>query len=83
MSEKVQEVLRNAFPKIQQLFQEKIKPGALAAAQNDEMFRPACKLIYSTLPFPIRIFVSEDTFVQFCFQHRDKLTVDNTTPCAA
>lgn len=68
-----QNALNQYLPKIQQIFQQHIKPGVLTAAQNDNVLQPVCKLAYSTLPFPVRLIVSEDRFVEFCLTNRDKL----------
>ncbi|MBI4748871.1 MAG: hypothetical protein HY774_10310 [Acidobacteria bacterium] len=68
-----QNVLNQYLPKIQHVFQKHIKPGVLTAAQNDNVLQPVCKLAYSTLPFPVRLIVSEDKFVDFCLANRDKL----------
>lgn len=68
-----QNALNQYLPKIQQVFQAHIKPGVLTAAQNDSVLQPVCKLAYITLPFPVRLVVSEDKFVDFCLTNRDKL----------
>ena len=65
--------LEEHWPKVQQLFQEKVGPAALAAAQNDEAMRSLFKLVYDALPFPVRPMVKEETFVQFCFANRNRL----------
>jgi hypothetical protein len=61
------------WPRVQQLFQEKVGPAALAAAHNDETVTSAAKLVHEALPFPLRMVVKQDTFVEFCLAHRDKL----------
>jgi len=61
------------WPRIQQLFKEKVGPAALAAAHNDETVTSAAKLVHEALPFPLRMLVKQDAFVQFCLAHRDKL----------
>jgi hypothetical protein len=30
-------------------------------------------MAYEAMPFPVRMAVKEDVFVQFCFSHRDRL----------
>jgi hypothetical protein len=68
-----QEKIQENWPRVQQIFQEKIGPAALAAAKNDDQMRSVFKMAYEALPFPLRMVVKEDVFVQFCFAHRDNL----------
>jgi hypothetical protein len=68
-----QEKIQENWPKVQQVFQEKIGPAALAVAKNDDQMGSVFKLAHEALPFPIRMFVKEDAFIQFCFSHRDNL----------
>lgn len=72
-----QEKIEENWPKIQQVFQEKIGPAALAAAKNDDQMRSVFKMAHEALPFPLRMIVKEDAFIQFCFLHRDKLLPKN------
>ena len=73
LDQKAQEVLEENWPKVQQLFQEKVGPAALAAAQNDEAMRILFKLVYAALPFPVHLVVKEPAFTTFCFSRRDRL----------
>ena len=73
LDQSAQQKIEEHWPKIQQVFQEKVGPAALAAAQNDDTMRSVFKLAYEALPFPIRMVIKEDVFVQFCFSHRDNL----------
>jgi hypothetical protein len=68
-----QQKIEENWPKIQQVFQEKVGPAALAAAQDDDQMRSVFKMAHQALPFPLRLVVKEDAFVQFCFAHRDNL----------
>jgi hypothetical protein len=67
--------LEENWPKIQQLFQEKVGPAALAAAKDDEKFASAVKIVYEVLPFPVKLVVKQDAFRQYCLLHRDRLIV--------
>lgn len=69
--------LEENWPKIQQLFQEKIGPAALAAAKDDQTFDSATAIVYEALPFPIKLLVKPDAFHQFCSAHRDRLLAGN------
>jgi hypothetical protein len=73
LDQKAQEVLEENWPKVQQLFQEKVGPAALAAAQNDEAMQILFKLVYAALPFPVHLVVKEPAFMAFCFSRRDRL----------
>ena len=73
LDQSAQQKIEEHWPKIQQVFQERVGPAALAAAQNDDTMRSVFKLAYGALPFPIRLAIKEDVFVQFCFSHRDNL----------
>ncbi len=68
-----QQKIEENWPKVQQVFQEKVGPAAIALAQNDEQMRSVFKMAHGALPFPVRLVVKEDAFVQFCFTHRDNL----------
>jgi hypothetical protein len=73
LDQNAQEKIEEHWPKVQQIFQEKIGPAALAAASNDDKMRSLFKLAYEAIPFPGRMLIKEDAFVQFCFSHRDRL----------
>jgi hypothetical protein len=68
-----QEKIQENWPKVQQVFQEKIGPAALEAAKNDDQMRSVFQMAHQALPFPVRMVVKEDAFIQFCFAHRDNL----------
>ena len=73
LEQKSHAAIEENWPKIQQLFQEKVGPAALSAAQNDEQMERLFKVVHLALPFPINLAVREDAFVKFCFAHRDRL----------
>jgi hypothetical protein len=73
IDQKTNTAIEENWPKVQQVFQEKVGPAALAAAQNDEQMTSLFKLVYAALPFPVHMAVKEDAFVKFCFAHRDRL----------
>jgi hypothetical protein len=70
-----QKKIEENWPKIQQLFREKVGPAVLAAAKDDEKFASAVKIVYEALPFPVKLVVKQDAFLQFCLAHRDDLIV--------
>jgi len=69
----VQEKIEDYWPKVQQIFQEKVGPAVLAAAKDDDAMRSLFKLVYEALPFPLKMVVKEGAFVEFCFANRDNL----------
>ena len=73
VEQKTHVAIEENWPKIQQLFQEKVGPAALSAAQNDEAMERLFKVVYLALPFPVNLAVKEDAFVRFCFQNRNRL----------
>jgi hypothetical protein len=73
LDQNAQEKIEEHWPKVQQIFQERVGPAALAAAKSDDTMRSLFKMAYEAMPFPVRMAVKEDVFVQFCFSHRDKL----------
>jgi hypothetical protein len=73
LDEKTNKAIEENWPKIQQIFQEKVGPAALAAAQDDAKMQTVFKVAYTALPFPIQLVVKEDAFIKFCFTHRDRL----------
>jgi hypothetical protein len=66
-------LMEENWPKVQQVFQEKVGPAALAAAQNDQTMEKIFKLVYAALPFPVHLAVKEEAFVKFCFANKDRL----------
>jgi len=73
LDQNAQGKIEEHWPKVQQIFQEKVGPAALAAANNDDTMRSLFKIAYEAIPFPGRMMIKEEAFVQFCFDHRDKL----------
>ena len=73
LDQKTEKTIEENWPKIQQVFQEKVGPAALAAAKNDEQMQSLFKFVYAALPFPVHMAVKEEAFVKFCFEHRDRL----------
>ena len=73
MEQKTEAAIEENWPKVQQLFQEKVGPAALAAARDDKTMESLFKLVYAALPFPVHMAVKEEAFVKFCFSHRDRL----------
>jgi len=73
MDQKTQIAMEENWPRVQQVFREKVGPAALAAAQNDDAMEKLFKLVYAALPFPIHLAVKEEAFVKFCFGNRDRL----------
>jgi len=65
--------LEQHWPQVQTLFAEKVGPAALAAAADDAKMTLLFKVVYAALPSPVKVIVKEDSFVQFCFSHRDQL----------
>jgi hypothetical protein len=73
LDQKTHVVIEENWPKVQEVFREKVGPAALAAAQNDEQMEKLFKLVYLALPFPIHLAVKEDAFVKFCFANRERV----------
>ena len=73
LDQKTQIAIEENWPKVQEIFREKVGPAALAAAKDDEQMQKLFKLVYMALPFPIHLAVKEEAFVRFCFAHRDTL----------
>jgi hypothetical protein len=73
LDQKTEKAIEENWPKIQQVFKEKVGPAALAAAKDDEKMQSLFKLVYAALPFPVHLAVKEEAFIKFCFSHRDRL----------
>ena len=76
LDQKSEKVVEEHWPQIQKVFQEKVGPAALAAAQDDEMMRLLLEGAYTVFmsSHPIlRFTIKKETFVMFCFKHRDRL----------
>ena len=78
LDQKAEAAIEENWPKVQQLFQEKVGPAALAAAQNDQAMEALFKVVYLALPFPVHLVVKQPAFVAFCFSHRDRLLPTST-----
>jgi hypothetical protein len=76
-------LIEEHWPHIQRLFQEKVGPGALAAAQDNSKMELLFRIVYSVLPSPVKVVVKEGTFIQFCFSHRDQLLPPGKSPANA
>lgn len=72
-----QRMLEEQLPTLQRLLKEHLKEKPLAAARsalhNEETMRKTFGALYDCLPKPVCRFVTEDAFVRFCFQHRERL----------
>jgi len=77
-----QRKIEENWPKIQQMFQEKVGPAVLAAAQDDASMTKAILIVYEILPFPLRMIVKQQDFVNFCLRHRDRL-IEPASPSGA
>lgn len=73
LRQQAEQVMDEHWPRVQQLFQEKVGPAAIAAANDDAKMEVLFKVVYLALPFPIHMAVQEPVFVRFCFAHRDHL----------
>jgi hypothetical protein len=73
LDQKTEKAIEENWPKIQQVFEEKVGPAALAAAQDDQKMESLFKLVYIALPLPVHLVIKEDAFVKYCFSHRDRL----------
>jgi hypothetical protein len=73
---KSEAAIEEHWPKIQQELKERLGPAGIAAVHNDQTMESTFKLVYSALPFPIRMAVKEEAFLKFCFSRRDKLLPD-------
>jgi hypothetical protein len=73
LDEKTNKAIEENWPRVQEIFKEKVGPAALAAAQDDAKMQSLFKIAYLALPFPVHLAVKEEAFVKFCFDHRDRL----------
>ncbi len=80
LGQDAQKKIEENWPQIQKLFEEKVGPAALAAANDDAKVTSAAKMVHEALPFPIRMVVKQDAFVAFCLAHRDRLIRPEGTP---
>ena len=69
----VERKIQDNWPRIQELFREKAGPAVLAAIHDDEKMTAVLKLVHEALPFPLRLLVKQDAFVQFCLARREHL----------
>jgi hypothetical protein len=73
LNSEITDFLHSHLPKIQKLFRDKVEPSLLKVAQNDAVVTNVSKLVYTTLPAPIRLVVTEEMFIQFCLTYQDKI----------
>jgi hypothetical protein len=73
LDQNAQDKIEEHWPNVQRIFQEKIGPAALSAANNDDSMRSLFKFAYEAIPFPGRLVIKEEAFIKFCFSHRDNL----------
>ena len=73
VNRQVENAINEHWPKIIETFQKTVGASALETAKNDNVCEVLFTQVYKQLPFPIRLVVKKDIFVQYCFTHRDKL----------
>ena len=69
-------VLEDYLPAIRQHVATVIRQGTRSATsvlRDDTVMRKVFGAVYDMLPKPVRRFVSEERFILFCFEHRQKL----------
>ena len=76
INQQIEKAFEEQWPKIQKVFDEKVKATALNAAKDDETMKHILTLVYEQLPFPFRIAIKKDVFINFCLKHRDRLCDD-------
>ncbi|MCL2295357.1 MAG: hypothetical protein FWC36_10945 [Spirochaetes bacterium] len=72
LNKQIEKTIEEHWPQIQKIFQEKVGPAALAAAENDKAVEAIFSLVYQGLPFPVKLVVKKDAFVNFCLANRDR-----------
>ena len=72
-NQQAEKIIAEQWPRIQEIFQNKVGPTALAAAKNDKALGTIFEQVYKLLPLPVRLVVKKDVFVKYCFANRDKL----------
>jgi hypothetical protein len=77
LTEGTRRVLEDYIPEIRKLVTKQLitKPALAinSAMQNDELMRKVFGAAHDCLPKPIRRFVPESSFVEFCLQNKKKL----------
>ena len=73
MNQQVDKAIAEYWPQIQKIFQEKVGPAALTAAQNDKACEILFTQVHKQLPLPVRLVIKRNVFIQYCFDNRDKL----------
>ena len=73
LNQQVEKAFEEHWPKIQNVFREKIGPAALAGAKDDIMLEKIFVSVHKQLPLPIRLVIKKEAFVKYCFKHRDRL----------
>ena len=66
LDQSAQAKIEEQWPKVQQLFQEKVGLAALAAAKSDDAMQMYFKTVYEALPLPLRLAVTEDVIERRC-----------------
>ena len=66
-------LLEDQLPRIQKLIKEKLGPLPKNAFQNKTVMKGAFRRLYQALPRMIRLAVSEQGFVEFCMENRERL----------
>ena len=85
LDQQSEKAVEEHWPQIQKVFQEKVGPAALAAAQNDKMLRSLLENVYTAFMTSrpiLRFAIKKEAFVMFCFKHRDRLIKENVQTAA-
>jgi hypothetical protein len=73
LKQQAEKIFEEHWPKIQNVFREKIGPAALAGAKDDKMLEKIFISVHKQLPLPIRLVIKKEAFIKHCFKHRDRL----------
>jgi hypothetical protein len=76
LNQQFEKAIDEHWPKIQQVFREKVGPAALAGAKDDKMMNAIFTTVHKQLPLPVRLVIGKDKFVKYCFMHRDRFITE-------
>ncbi len=79
--EQAAQLLDQHWALVRTLWREKLDPSLRGVVMDDEKLKSCLRVVHDALPLPIRLAVSEETFIRVCMKNRDRwLPAEERTP---
>lgn len=76
-------ILSEMIPKVRQAWFQVVGPISASVVNDEARFKELASTVYTVLPMPIRMVVKEDFFVNWCYEKRNVISVENPESLAS